>query len=80
MSDPIDSTEPDELRAEILRLRDHTIGSEAQLEVLTDRVAELEDELRIAGDRADLLQTRLDKMPTYRLARFVRSLTRRGDA
>ena len=40
--DPIDNTDPRDLRMEILRLRDHSLGLVSHAEVLADRVVELE--------------------------------------
>ena len=40
--DPIDSGSREELRVELLRLRDQALGAESRCEVLADRVAELE--------------------------------------
>lgn len=41
-TDPIDSSDNQELRVEILRLRDHSLGLESRALVLADRVSELE--------------------------------------
>jgi len=76
-SDPVDSSDPQTLRAEILRLRDTALGEGARADVLADRVAELETELHALGAHAEALQARLNRSPLEMLARVVRRLRRR---
>ena len=43
--DVLDSDEPEQLRAEILRLRDEVAGADSRNDVLDDRLEELEDQV-----------------------------------
>ena len=65
-TDPIDGSDPAELRREMLRLRDAALGDRARTEVLEQRVAELEGELH-----ADELRRRLDRSPVDRVRRLL---------
>ena len=79
--DPIDSTDPAELRAEILRLRDLDIGLTSHAEVLGERVADLESRNeQLEGTVAELndlnqaLHVELGRSPIIRIARAVARL------
>lgn len=76
--DPIDSTDPAELRSEILRLRDLGIGLTSHAEVLGERVADLESRNeQLEGTVAELndlnqaLHVELGRSPIIRIARAV---------
>lgn len=76
--DPIDSTDPTELRAEILRLRDLNIGLSSHAEVLAERLADLQsrnEELDGAVNELDALNralhVELGRSPIIRVARAV---------
>ncbi|MDE0702018.1 MAG: hypothetical protein F4Y27_02045 [Acidimicrobiaceae bacterium] len=76
--DPIDSTDPDELRAEILRLRDLSIGMTSHAEVLGERLADLQtrnEQLDSAvnelNDLNQALHVELGRSPLIRIARAV---------
>ncbi len=77
-SDPIDSVDEAELRAEILRLRDLNIGLESRAEVLAERVADLEarnkeinDANQQLSDHSRELEVELGRSPIIRIARAV---------
>ena len=70
-TDPIDGSDPAELRREMLRLRDAALGDRARTEVLEQRVAELEGELHALGAHADELRRRLDRSPVDRVRRLL---------
>ncbi|MDE0607868.1 MAG: hypothetical protein OXH78_12025 [Acidimicrobiaceae bacterium] len=76
--DPIDSTDPAELRAEILRLRDLNIGLTSQAEVLKEQVADLEARNEVLDDTVtelneanQTLHVELGRSPIIRIARAV---------
>ncbi len=69
-SDAIDSTDLDELRAEVLKARDHAAGESARAEVQADRVRELESELHELGSTLGALSEEANR-PLVRLARAV---------
>ena len=76
--DPIDSTDPAELRAEILRLRDLNIGLTSQAEVLKEQVADLEARNEVLDDTVtelneanQTLHVELDRSPIIRIASAV---------
>lgn len=76
--DPIDSTDPAELRAEILRLRDLNIGLTSHAEVLNERVTDLKsrnEQLEITvnelNDLNRALHVELGRSPIIRIARAV---------
>ena len=76
--DPIDSGDVEQLRAEILRLRDLVVGGMARRELLENRIAELENEL---GVLAAGFQERIDTLEGYfvvRAGRRVHRLSRLG--
>ncbi len=77
-SDPINSTDPAELRAEILRVRDLSIGLTSHAEVLSERVADLEtrnEELNSVvnelNEANQALHVELGHSPIIRIARAV---------
>ena len=70
-SDPIDSVDQAELRAEILRLRDLNIGLESRAEVLAERVADLEAQNEELNDANRALEVELGRSPMIRTARAV---------
>lgn len=74
-SEPFDD-DAQELRREILRLRDAALGREARIEVLTDRVSTLESELRDLDTHAQSLQRRIDRSPVQLARRLLRRLRR----
>lgn len=70
--DPIDSPDPEVLRLEILRLRESLLADNGRVEVLRDRIAELErreDEL-VTAHRA--LEAELAIPPLKRVIRALR--------
>ncbi|MDW3217941.1 MAG: hypothetical protein R8F63_04945 [Acidimicrobiales bacterium] len=70
--DPVESADPDELRAEILRLRESLLAANGRTEVLRDRIAELEtreEELDAANRR---LHEDLARTPVARVVHAVR--------
>lgn len=71
-ADPVESDDLDELRAEILRLRDASTASVGRIEVLEDRVAELEARERELDDTCRHLQEELARNPLMRVVGAVR--------
>ncbi len=76
--DPIDSTDPAELRAEILRLRDLNIGLTSHSEVMDERVADLKNRneqldntVTELNDLNQALHVELGRSPIIRIARAV---------
>jgi uncharacterized protein YhaN len=70
--DPILNEDAPSLRAEILRLRESLLAANGRTEVLTDRIAELEEiEARLhAANTA--LREQLDRHPLIRVLQAVR--------
>jgi hypothetical protein len=70
--DPIESGDPSMMRAEILRLRESMLGANGRVEVLRDRVAELEQR-ESELDRANAhLHAELARNPVARIVGAVR--------
>ncbi len=70
LNDPIDSTDPVALKAEILRARDEAHGARTEAEVQADRVAELEAELHAQGAVLEGLGVEMNA-PLVRIARSI---------
>ena len=60
--DPIDSADPQDLRVEILRLRDLVLGLGSSTEVSADRAAQLETQNNELADRAAQLETQNNEL------------------
>lgn len=74
--DPIGSDDLDELRAEILRLRESLLAANGRSDVLRDRVEELEQSERDLDTANQELHLQLRRSPIARLGNALRR--RRG--
>ena len=71
-ADPIDSTDPTVLRAEILSLRDRIHAAHGGAEVLRDRIGGLEERERVLADDNAFLHAELARSPLVRVLRALR--------
>ena len=79
MGDVVDHRDPDELRAEILRLRDESAGAAARNEVLEDRVRELEEQVEALAAEIEKLARLTDNPAVRALITVTRPLRRWAD-
>lgn len=78
--DPVESTDLDVLRGEVLRLREQLLAADGRTEVLRDRIADLEASEAALDQANRLLHEDLARNPLHRILRAVRRRVRAGRA